>query len=173
MPLPPRQSAALSTRRTAKCPQCNNLDPRGHAFSTHSDTPVSKRKSTTRLNDDVRLSLPVDSLKLSRLESRLIHDKTCRFCDVLAKAIDAYVSNWRRRRPSITLDLAWKRPIRITIGSGYDTPVVLEIYANPGKAIGFCVLSSFEELMIHNPQLIFDLFPLNYLKCVCGCLVAL
>jgi hypothetical protein len=119
-------SASSRQARRRKCPECNDLDPRDHRYSAYSDSLRSQKGS----KHNVRLSLSIDILKLSRQDN-----KKCRFCDVIARALDSLAEDWRKKRPPITLDLAWGKPIRLTVGSALPAKsAILEIYSPNGKS---------------------------------------
>lgn len=120
-----RNASALSK---SKCLACNDLDPRGHSQSVYNDKLSSKKGSTSYAKQDVYLSLIIDALKLSRLDV-----KGCRFCKLLANALDAFSLDWRKNLPSIAADVAWSKPVRLTVGNSKTGYIVLEIYCKQGK----------------------------------------
>lgn len=126
----PRNNSASSSRANSrsKCSQCNNLDPQGHARSTYKDTP--RTRGARQPKHDVELSVSIDTLKLSRLS-----ETGCRFCRLLAHALELFVPEWRKTRPSITLDLAYGRSVRLAIGVSSSKPRVLELFAKAGKLL--------------------------------------
>jgi hypothetical protein len=76
-------------------------------------------------------------LRLSRL-----NEKECRFCNLLTNALDAFSSDWRRRRPHVTIDLVWGKPIRLTIGALHNRFMILEIYSPNSELSSLCFLFS-------------------------------
>ena len=124
-----RLSSSHNTSRV-KCSQCNELDPRGHSYSSYSDTLKSRRHNSSAKHD-VQLSLPIDTLRLSRP-----NEKGCRYCRLLGKALDSFLPDWRRRRPPITIDLAWAKPVRLTVKTSHEKSTILEIYWQSSELSG-------------------------------------
>jgi hypothetical protein len=111
----------------SKCKECNNLDPKHHRQSVYDDTPQIRKRGVTPKND-IHLSLSIDTLKLSRLDSK----KGCRYCKLISNALDAFVPQWTKVRPPVTIDLAWGKPIRLNVAIA-PKPKSIELYGKSSK----------------------------------------
>lgn len=139
MPLPKslrrpvrRTSSASSagTSQRKKCRVCNNLDPRGHANSVED----AEARAETRAS----LSLVLDALTLSNVKPG-----GCRFCHVLAQALDAFFEKWRGARRRVNVDIKEKGTIKASLEGSQWGNQVIEIYAGSGRQCMFTNPSSF------------------------------
>ena len=115
---PPTRSAQKRCR--GPCKLCNNLDPRGHT-ATEYDAESNSRAGAN-------LTLVVDGLKLQSTA-----EFGCKFCLLVAQALDTFLKDWRASRGRITIDLVEGKPIKVSIGGIKCNGVSLEIYAPHGR----------------------------------------
>ena len=115
---PPTRSA--QKRRRGPCKLCNNLDPRGHT-ATEYDAESNSRAGAN-------LTLVVDGLKLQSTA-----EFGCKFCLLVAQALDAFLKDWRASRGRVTIDLVERKPIKVSIEGIKCNGVSLEIYAPHGR----------------------------------------
>ena len=108
------------TRRRGPCKLCNNLDPRGHTATAY-DAESNSRAGAS-------LTLVVDGLKLQSTA-----EFGCKFCLLVAQALDAFLKDWRASRGRITIDLLEGKPIKVSIEGIKCKGVSLEIYMPHGK----------------------------------------
>ena len=116
-------------RSVSRCSVCNNLDPRGHLFSgqdERSGTFGNKRIAQWSTS----LSLPIDTRRLARLTAR-----NCRFCRLLADAIQAYYPSWLQSRPSVVIYIGWNTPVKLSITGQEDSSRLVEIFNDTGKLL--------------------------------------
>ncbi|KAF2759677.1 HET-domain-containing protein [Pseudovirgaria hyperparasitica] len=112
-----RSSTWPKTGRSS-CKICNNLDAKGHAASSHDAEALSGRT--------ISLSLPVDALQLKKSRAG------CRFCSVLAEALDAFFVDWSTVRAPIIVDLGFNVPVCASIRHVRYEDQQIEIYTSPG-----------------------------------------
>lgn len=115
---PPTRSA--HKRRRGLCNLCNNLDPRGHTATAY-DAESNSRAGAS-------LTLVVDGLKLQSAA-----EFGCKFCLLVAQALDAFLKDWRASRGRIIIDLLEGKPIKVLIEGIKCKGVNLEIYMPHGK----------------------------------------
>ena len=115
---PPTRSA--QKRRRGPCKLCNNLDPRGRTATAY-DAESNSRAGAS-------LTLVVDGLKLQSTA-----EFGCKFCLLVAQALDAFLKDWRASRGRITIDLVEEKPINVSIEGIKCNGVSLKIYAPHGR----------------------------------------
>ena len=101
-----------------RCKICNNLDPREHKH-THIDTESSR----------ATLCCSIDLLHLASVPKN-----GCRFCQVLIRALDKLIKDWRHMRTAIIVDLAEGKTIKVTFTQGKEKKW-LEIYSPKGQSV--------------------------------------
>ena len=110
---------------------CNNLDPRGHTNSIQ-DVEVQKSPRAS-------LDLVLDALALSNIRSPT--SGGCRFCNVLAQALDAYFGKWRGIRCRVNVYLKEKGTIKVSLDCAQWANQMVEIYSGSGRCCN-CQLSA-------------------------------
>jgi hypothetical protein len=114
--------------RTQRCSICNNLDPRGHGYSRQDERSARVRGSKGTPQWSTALSLPIDSRRLSRLTA-----SNCRFCRLLAEVIQEFWPSWSQKKPSVTLNIGWNTPLRVSLVGQDGARKLVEIFSSRGK----------------------------------------
>lgn len=120
---PVRRASSTGTVPRRKCRLCNNLDPRGHVNSVQDAESLREPRSS--------LSLILDALALSTVKAA--SNGGCRFCVVLAQALDAYCEGWRGIRCKIEVDIKEKGTIKVRLNGAQWAKQAVEIYAGSGR----------------------------------------
>lgn len=102
--------------KSKRCKVCNNLDPRGHR-NTHTDTD----------SGHATLCCGIDLPDLAA-----VRPNGCRFCQLLIRALDGLIKDWRRMRAAIVMDLADGKTIKVAFTQGKEKKW-LEIYSPKGR----------------------------------------
>ena len=131
MPLPKglrgAKRAASVPQGRSKCVRCNNLDPRGHPSSTYQ----SESSKTTLAS----LTIVIDTIRLANNRTSSNGKPTCRYCEVLAHALDAFFQGWRTFRGRALVDIKEKGRIRVSIDKESWKFEQVEIFAGSGKMV--------------------------------------
>lgn len=109
---------------------CNHFDPRDHTNSVYENEDAKEPRAS--------LSLVVDALSLAK-----VTESGCRFCLVLALALDAFFGGWRGARVRVNVDIKEKGTIKVTLGGERWKDEIAEIYAGPGRLFslhGECIV---------------------------------
>jgi hypothetical protein len=115
-------------RPASRCSICNNLDPRGHAYSRQDEKSGGASGKRKLPQWSTALSLPIDSRRLARLTA-----SNCRFCRLLADVVQAFWPSWLDKRPSITLNTGWNTPLRVSLVGQEGIQKLVEIFCSRGK----------------------------------------
>jgi hypothetical protein len=115
-------------RSTSRCSTCNNLDPRGHAYSRQDERSAGAPGKRKLPQWSTALSLPIDSRRLSMLTA-----SNCRFCRLVVDVIQAFWPSWLDKRPSVTLNVGWNAPLRVSLVGQDGIRKLVEIFCSRGK----------------------------------------
>ncbi|KAF2018255.1 HET-domain-containing protein [Aaosphaeria arxii CBS 175.79] len=120
--IPSRKIGGPRTQTRSKCSRCHNLDPREHANTLYpKDNSANKNYAV--------LNLVIDALGLSKAATPPYTGSGCRFCKVLAQALDAFSKVWRDFRGRILVEIKEKGTIKVVLDKEEWKHESIEIYA--------------------------------------------